>query len=61
MPVTLFVLHTPVGASLLAKASIQSISTETDTPLSRASSLPQLDQRRAAMASTDSRISAGPL
>ncbi|RRW57995.1 hypothetical protein EGJ55_06125 [Pseudomonas moraviensis] len=32
---------TTVGASLLAKASCQSASLKTDTPLSRAGSLPQ--------------------
>ncbi|TMU76085.1 hypothetical protein FGA82_19915 [Pseudomonas fluorescens] len=34
----------PVGASLLAKASAHSTSTVPDTPLSRASSLPQVEK-----------------
>ncbi|MNY49144.1 hypothetical protein D3C86_1845380 [compost metagenome] len=37
-------LRSPVGASLLAMASAHSILLLTDTPLSRASSLPQLDR-----------------
>ncbi len=67
MPATLFVPYTkPVGVSLLAIAFFRSLHQRlTDRHREQAHSykgtVVSMDQRNAAIASTDSRISAGPL
>ncbi|VVQ35734.1 hypothetical protein PS947_04691 [Pseudomonas fluorescens] len=57
-----FVLeHETCGSEPARESGVSFTEVLTELAPSRAGSLPQLDQRRAAIASTDSRISAGPL